>query len=525
MGDDTRPTAPIRLHPETATPARLNSPGLGRTILAATLVAVVLRLFRLGHPSLWVDEIITWYTVSGREAMTFGRLLENVHGPIYSLLLFGWCRLAGESEWALRFPSAVLGTLLVPAIAWLARRWLGRETAGWAAWLAAGSPFLVWYAQEARNYTLLMLCVAVSSALLLGLRERLRAAPLAGYLVTAMTGLLSNFSFAFMGPVQLAWWLGSPGGRRRRLSIALGAALLLLLAVAPWIGSIRGNWDWRRLAPGHAAAGATALRGATTFHPAAIPFAFHSFAVGYTLGPPLRELRADGSFATVKRHLPEVAAATLVFGILSLLGLRALARRGRLVEALLWGVPAVVLVSYSAMHNFKVFHPRYLAAIQPMLIVAWAAALADLPRGGRRLATVAVAALWGLSLAHLYFDDRYAKDDLRSAVRVIATRPPAGERVIAVNSADMLVYYYRGNLPVESYWLGFVADPVKMADKFESMKGPGPVWVLLARPEDLDPRGLFVAWLEARYPHAQRWRFAGVRLWRIGAEAEAPGAR
>jgi len=49
--------------------------------------------------------------------------------------------------------------------------------------------------------------------------------------------------------------------------------------------------------------------------------------------------------------------------------------------------------------------------------------------------------------------------------------------------------------------------------------------VLLARPEDLDPRGLFVAWLEARYPHAQRWRFAGVRLWRIGAEAEAPGAR
>lgn len=94
-----------------------------------------------------------------------------------------------------------------------------------------------------------------------------------------------------------------------------------------------------------------------------------------------------------------------------------------------------------------------------------------------------------------------------------------------MNSIDMLVYYYRGPLPVEHYWLGFVADPVKMADKFQTMKGPGPVWVLLARPEDLDPDGRFVSWLEARYPTAERWRFPGVWLWRIGADRMASGAR
>jgi len=32
---------------------------LQRTILAATVVAAVLRLFRLGHQSLWIDEQFT----------------------------------------------------------------------------------------------------------------------------------------------------------------------------------------------------------------------------------------------------------------------------------------------------------------------------------------------------------------------------------------------------------------------------------------------------------------------------------
>jgi 4-amino-4-deoxy-L-arabinose transferase-like glycosyltransferase len=484
-----------------------------------------LRLFRLGHQSLWVDEILTWNTVTSREPMTLARLLENVHGPVYSLLLHGWCRIAGESEWALRLPSAVLGTLLIPAIAWLASRWLGRGAAVTAAWLAAGSPFLVWYAQEARNYSMLMLCAAVAGALLLGLGTRLRARPLAGYLATSVVGLLSNFSFAFVAPVHLVWWLGPPGGRRRRLLLALGAAALLALAVVPWSTHIRGNWDWRRLAPQRAPeTGETALRGETTFHPAAIPFAFHSFAVGYTFGPSLRELRAGDRFGAVRRHLPEVAVTALVFGALSVLGLAALARRGRLGEALLWAVPGILFVSYSAIQNFKTFHPRYLAVLMPMLIAVWAVAIVDLPRHARRVAVVLVALLWAVSLARHYFDERYAKEDLRSAARVVREHGVTGERVIAANTAGLLVYYYRGPLPVEHYWLGFVQDSRVMQDRFQRLKGDGPAWVMLARPEDLDPEGRFARFVDTRYPDAGRWSFAGVRLWRVPADRPVPGA-
>jgi 4-amino-4-deoxy-L-arabinose transferase-like glycosyltransferase len=418
----------------------------------------------------------------------------------------------------LRLPSAVLGTLLIPAIAWLASRWLGRGVAVTAAWLAAGSPFLVWYAQEARNYSMLMLCVAVAGALLLGMSRRITALPLAGTLAISATGLLSNFSYAFVAPVHLVWWLGAPGGRKRRLLLAVGAAALLALIVVPWTTHIRGNWDWRRLAPQRAPeAGETALRGETTFHPAAIPFAFHSFAVGYTLGPSLRELRGGNRLDTVRRHLPEVVATALVFGSLSGLGLVALRRRGRLGEALLWAVPGIVFVSYSAIQNFKTFHPRYLATLMPMLISVWAAAVVDLPRRVRLVAVLLVTILWAVSLERHYFDDRYAKEDLRSAARVVIEHGVPGERVIAANTVTLLGYYYRGPLPVEHYWLGFVRDSLVMEDRFRRLKGDGPAWVVLARPEDLDPEGRFARFVDTRYPDAGRWSFPGVRLWRVPA--------
>ena len=109
-------------------------------------MAAALRLFRLGHQSLWIDEIFTWRSAGIGQPWAPARFLEDVHGPLYSLGLYLWSLVAGDSEWALRLPSALVGVALVAAVARLSARWLGEETAAPAAWLAAGSPFLVWYA-------------------------------------------------------------------------------------------------------------------------------------------------------------------------------------------------------------------------------------------------------------------------------------------------------------------------------------------------------------------------------------------
>jgi mannosyltransferase len=493
-------------------------------VLAATLVATVLRLFHLGAQSLWIDEVFTWFAADVGQPLRVASLLENVHGPLYSLILHGWGALAGDSEWALRAPSLVCGVAVVPALAWLSARWLGRETVPWAAWLAAGSPFLVWYSQEARNYMMVILCVCLAGVVLLGppgvpLRRTVGTVAVAG------AGLLSNFSFGLLAPLHLRWWFAGargqappPGEMRRRTLglLAVGVALAVLLS--PWVPQVFRTWDWTRLRPARPVpVEEVPLRGSTTFHAAAVPFALHSLAVGYTLGPSLRDLRSEASSTALARHWPVIAAVTLVFGVLGLAGLGALARRRRLADALLWlAVPALV-VSLFALQNFKVFHPRYLAVCAPGFLLVLAAALAELRRPQRIAAGLAVGLIWTVSLAHHYFDPRYGKEDYRGAIRFVSENAGPGEKVLAVGAEEPIYYYYRGPLPVDRLWLGFVADPRRLGEELDGkLAGARGTWVVLSRPEDLDPGSVFVRTLEARHPGVEQRRFEGVRVWHVG---------
>lgn len=489
-------------------------------VLAATLVAAALRLFRLGAQSLWIDEVFTWMSSGIGTPLAARDLLENLHGPLYSLILHAWTSVAGDSERAMRLPSAVFGIATVPALAWLARRWLGRRPAIAAAWLGAASPFLVWYSQEARNYALLLLCTCASGALLLGLVERPGRLRAAGYLGSAAAGLLSNLSFALVLPMHLMWWLRDRGTRARRMrGVAIGCGVLALVAL-PWAPQALRTWDWSRLQPGRAAAaGETPLRGSHGFNGTAVPYALYAFAAGYTFGPPLRSLRTEGAAGALARHGWAVAAVALVFGAAGVLGLRALARRRRLSEALVWVLVPVGCVSYFALQNFKVFHPRYVMVALPACLLAVAAGLADLRPRPRAALAVAIGVLWTLSLANHFGDPRYGREDYRGAIAAVRAGASPGERIVALGADDPVFYYYRGPMPVERLWLGLVNRPARLDQLFgEELAGATGAWIVLSRPEDLDPEGRFVRLMEARFPHASSRRFEGVRIWHVTAE-------
>lgn len=462
-----------------------------------------------------MDEALTW--LAAEIGRPFGRaeLLENVHGPVYVALLHAWGGVAGESEFALRLPSVLFGVLTVPAMAWLAHRWLGRDAAAPAAWLAAGSPFLVWFAQEARNYSLLILAAVASSALLLGLRERLAAGRAAAYVAAAVTGALSNFSFGFLAPLHARWWLG--GGARRR-GWTLAALLVATLALVPWIPSLTRTWDWSRLVPGRAVpAGEESLRGATTIHAAAVPWTLYVFAAGYTLGPSLRELRREGAARAAGRYGGHIAATAVVFGVLGAAGLRAVARRRRLGDLLLWTLPGLLLLSFMAASNFKVFHPRYLAVAFPAFLLTIAAGFTVVSGRARVALAAGVVALWSLSLVQHWFVPRFGKEDYRGAMALVGARAAPGDRLIAAGADHPVTYYNRGRLPQETLWLGFVRDPGRLDRELDRMRGDAPAWVVLSRGEDLDPARVLPARIAARFPGAERHATEGVEVWRIPA--------
>ncbi len=517
------PAPQVEFPAAAATRSTPSVPALQRTILAATLVAAVLRFFRLGHQSLWIDEQFTLVAAGLPGHLAWRDLVDNVHGPLHTLAVALAAMLGSTSEGVLRTPSALAGVALVPVMAWLAARFAGRETASAAAWLAAGSPFLVWYSQECRNYAFVMLAAAGATALVLELHRRCEPAGVARYVAVALAGALSNLSFALLIPLHLRlWWAPGPTRRWRLQSLAAVAAVALLVTL-PWLSAIGGTWDWSRLAPGRETPATEApLRGETTFHVAAVPFALHALLMGYTGGPSLGELRVD-PVAALRAHVPEVAVAAVVFVLLLGLGLRALARRRRLADTVLWLVAPALVVSYFAANNFKVFHPRYLAVSAPCVLLVVAAAFADLGPRARRGFAVAVGLLWALALGRNAFDPAYGREDYRGALAHVRAGITSGERVLAVGAPEPVEWYGRG-LPVSRWWLGFAARPEHMAGTLaDSLAATPGTWVVCSRTEDLDPEGRMSRWLDERVASEQRWSANGVRVWHWRRDG-TPGA-
>ena len=447
--------------------------------------------------------------------MPWAHVVENVHGPLYAVLLHFWGGLAGDSEWAMRLPSALLGVATVPALAWMSGRWLGRETVVPAAWLAAGSPFLVWYSQEARNYALLFFCVTLSAGAMLGLRRRLSTTGVAGFLAVAGAGILSNLSFLLILPLHLWWWLTAPERRARR-AVTLGVALLVMLAVMiPWFPRLAHVWAWDRLHP-TGPVSTESLRGGPSISLAAYPFTFHAFAVGYTLGPSIREMRTAGAAKSLARHLPELAWTGALFLILGVLAIRGAVRRKAVTATLLALLVPTLVVSYGALQNFKVYHPRYVAVSFPFLIALLAAGFADLRPRVRSILAGALALTWLVSLQHHFFVPGYGKEDMRTAAAWMQARVRPGDRILAAGADDVIIYYYRGPLKIGRFWLGWAATPGKMAARLdEARRGADAVWIVWSRGEDLDPEGRFLGYLRTAFPAADHLSTEGVEVWRL----------
>lgn len=464
-----------------------------------------------------MDEIFTLRGAHVGGHLGVSDLLEDLHGPFYSLLLHAWTSWAGASEWALRLPSALLGVALVGAVAWLAGRWAGRQAIAPAAWLAAGSPFLVWYAQEARNYTLLMLCAALATGLALGWAAGPRWRVLAGYLVSAWVGLMSNLGFALLGPFHGYVLLGRRSGGARRALMASAGVLVFVLLLLPWVPQLRSTLAWERLRPAASAASrAEVLRAGPPFHAAAVPYAFYAFSAGYSLGPSVRELHRAPRMATVLRHAPELAAAALAFGVLAVAGALALARRRRLLDAALWLVVPAAGLSYLAVCNFKPFNARYLAACVPGYLALLAAGWSVLGPRTRRAVGTLVVVLWGVSLYQHYFVPDYGKEDFRAVAAWLRAHGSPGEVVVAAGADEPLFHYYAGPLPVVHYWLGWVDDPARLRGKFAALAGERErAWVVLSRPEALDPQDRFAAWIARAFPGAERREWTGVTVWHL----------
>jgi mannosyltransferase len=411
------------------------------------LVAFALRVYRLGDANLWWDEALAiWAVRKGLVGVTHWTAAD-VHPPLYFWSLWGWVQVAGQSEFAMRFLSVIIGVLTVAVVYRLGRLVGGRNAGLLASLLTALSRFHVWWSQEMRMYILAGLLGTLSMYLFLrwlrsltrmpqpGLRAEPRWLLLIGYVLSTLGALYTIFLMGAWVLVQnlvvLVALFWPQGYRQKRLLVQWVVVQVAILAgLAAWL-----SFAWERMPTW------------SVSEPVAPTFILELYAV----------LLTAGASIDVRRFL----WAVILPAVVTIWGVFALARRTQRGQAavqqtlnwitLLLAVAVPPIIVYLSTLPRSLFYTphveaRYFLPFAPAfwILLGWSVIAI-----GARMRKVAWALAIGLVVSWIvvlpgHYADRYLQDELQTMVRAIASKALMGDAVLlnAGSRYPVFLYYY-----------------------------------------------------------------------------------
>ncbi len=215
-------------------------------VAAITALAASLRLATLGLQSYHHDEIVT----AGR--VLRGSLWHAVvkvgdsesAPPLYYLLAWLWTQLFGTAEVGLRSLSAAAGIALVPIAFLIGAEAGSRRTGIAAAALVAVNPMLLWYSQEARCYSLLVLLTSIALLFFLRALRSGSGRDMTWWALASAAALATHYFALFPVGAEAAWLLWRHRRDAGRALRWVAAVAILLAPLALWQMSQVDHTDW-----------------------------------------------------------------------------------------------------------------------------------------------------------------------------------------------------------------------------------------------------------------------------------------
>lgn len=516
---------------------------VGIALLGISGLALCARLYHLQSQSLWMDEIAILTDAQAFHHGGMAALARADHvAPLYAIIVALMSAGGRASAWTLRIPSVIAGTLTVPLFYVLGIRLFRSRAVGViASLLVACSPFAVWFGQEARMYALLLFFVCAYVVLAWPVLSRpLRWSELALLTLVTSLGLYCHHYMIFVSVAFGVFLLILLGPKSRRFWTWTASQIIALLAFSYWIVLTMGELH------DHAGVVKPAVW-------AWIPYTLYAFTVGFSLGPSVREMHTAGALHAAMAHALPLSLVIVAAAAATIAGLREALRAERRTSGLwciLWlAVPISLAVlatyatniSYNVRYVIGAFPPFVLflalaieATIRSarrafgMLRARTSGALNQAPRSwrpslalwtsGRFAAVAALLAVTGASLSNLYFDDAYAKDDVRDAARFLREHLAPTDLLVLDNSrASPIFTYYGEPLSRSAVQIAGIRNdgvPTAMARKISTFaRQPGRrIWLIEYRPWETDPGGSVPRLIAAQSRFQQQYHWPGVSL-------------
>jgi hypothetical protein len=400
-----------------------------------------LRLWRLRHQGFWFDEANTSQEVHYTPGQMLS-LLKHYEStpPLYYAVAWVWARIFGFGEAGLRSLSVVCGVLLVPLSYALGLKLFSRRAGLIVAALAATSPLLIWYSQEARAYELVVLLTGASLLAFVYAKDEPTSWAAAAWVVSSALAVATEYYAALVIIPEALWLL-----YRQRRSRPLMAGIAVL-----------GVWCipllWFALSQ-HATGHAKWIAPIPLGH--RVGEIFPQFLLGF--GAPGHDV------------LVPIAAAAAAGG-LALLAVRVRRGEARAGAAILVGILAVAIVLNALLIAAGIDNLISRNVIALWLPAAALVAAGFAIRGRAALIGLALAAvLSGVGIAAtvgVALNRNYQRPDWRGVARILGSRPSAD-----VSGRAILVQLRLPLLPMSLYMPGLKAWPHHGTDTYNIYTG------------------------------------------------------
>lgn len=475
-------------------PTRTFHHGPRSCVLTILFVAWALQTTTLTLQSMWLDEVMALFFTQGTFAETLRTIVRPEHnGPLFYLLLFWWRHLAGDSDFAVRYMSVFFSIFTLPLLYQLASRLLTERTATLALGLAAFSPFTLWFAQEAKMYSLHIWAATISTLALLEAFRKGHWWRWAIYLVLLSFTLYSHFFGGFLALAQIAM-SGILGWKRWHRWLVYGLSMAILTLTH--IPLLQFAWNvihyyqprdiWRHFVP-------------------------------------LKDIAQDLlsqyfyrlSYLEINSWLLLLPIVFLSWGTLALFCLR---RRDAWILPIQALLP--VLIFYPISYRAPVYSAKYLSAIAPAIWILTAWGMERIARLWRPLGlgAAALGLLMISSIARDLTNPAFQREDWRFVARYLETHEGSNDIVVisAFYSEHPFRRYYRGHSDI----FPFQANPYEPESIYKELSEKyDRLWLILHHDQVMAPGNRLIEAADAmfpriteQYPNVGRIRIIGYQL-------------
>ena len=212
---------------------------------ACIILGLGTRLLLALQTPFWLDEL--WSSAFSHPDQMLAEVIKNtiddVHPPLYQILLYGWFQLFGFTELSGRFSSLLVGISAIPLFYLLAEATYDAKIARLATMLFTISPLAVGFSSEVRSYELLLLLSILSSYCLVKALKNNQPIAYIGYYLSSLAIAYTHYFgiiLLFCHFVSLVI-ISSKTKNWKTLGIILGIYCLLLLSYLPMLQAVFSN--------------------------------------------------------------------------------------------------------------------------------------------------------------------------------------------------------------------------------------------------------------------------------------------